>query len=217
MLQSSRPTTLLHIDSSVLGDHSVSRRLSAALVEQWRDADPTVTVVYRDLGAEPPAHLSGEILAAGNLDANRLTDHQRLELGVTEALIEEFLAADAVVIGAPMYNFAIPTQLRAWIDRIVQAGRTFRYTETGPAGLAGGKRVVIVSSRGEVYATPERQAMDFQEAYLRLVFDFIGITDISVIRADGLAMGPEPRARAIATAHAQFTEMFRDFPQELIQ
>jgi FMN-dependent NADH-azoreductase len=209
MLQSSRPTTLLHIDSSVLADHSVSRRLSAALVAQWRGADPTVTVMYRDLGAEPPAHLSGEILAAENLESSRLTDHQRLELGLSEALMQEFLAADAIVIGAPMYNFAIPTQLRAWIDRIVQAGRTFRYTEAGPIGLAGDKRVVIVSSRGGVYATPERQAMDFQEAYLRLVFNFIGITDISVIRADGLAMGPEPRERAIATAHAQFAEMFR--------
>ena len=111
MFQSSRPTTLLHIDSSVVADHSVSRRLSAALAEQWRDAD-------------------------------------------------------AVVIGAPMYHFAIPTQLRAWIDRIVQAGRTFHYTDAGPIGLAGGKRVVIVSSRGGVYATPARQAMDFQEAYL---------------------------------------------------
>src|SRR5258708_6700285 len=131
---------LLHIDSSVLADHSVSRRLSAALVEQWRDADPTVAVVYRDLGAQPPAHLSGEILAAGRPGPNRLTDHQRLEIGGTEGLIKEFRAADAIVIGAPMYNFAIPTQLKAWIDRIVQAGRTFRYSEAGPIGLAGGKR-----------------------------------------------------------------------------
>ncbi|UVK52826.1 NAD(P)H-dependent oxidoreductase [Mesorhizobium sp. AR02] len=209
MLQSSRPKTLLHIDSSVLADHSVSRELSAALVEQWCGADATVTVVYRDLGAQPPAHLSGEILAAGGLDPSRLTDHQRHEIGVTEVLIEEFLAADAVVIGAPMYNFAISTQLRAWIDRIVQVGRTFRYTEAGPIGLAGGKRVVIVSSRGGVYATPERQAMDFQEAYLRLVFNFLGITDFSIIRAEGLAMGPEPRQRAITAAHAQLADMFQ--------
>jgi FMN-dependent NADH-azoreductase len=159
--RSSRPTTLLHIDSSVLGEHSVSRRLSAALVAQWRAADPTTAVVYRDLGAAPPAHLSGEILAAGRLEPGKLSDQQRREIGVSEALIEEFLAADAIVIGAPMYNFAIPTQLRAWIDRVVQAGRTFRYTQAGPVGLAGGKRVVIVSSRGGVYTAPERQAMDF--------------------------------------------------------
>ncbi len=209
MLQSSRPKTLLHIDSSVLGQHSVSRRLSAALVEQWCGADPSVTVIYRDLGAQPPAHLSGEILAAGGLDASRLTDHQRLEIGVTDVLIEEFLAANAVVIGAPMYNFAIPTQLKAWIDRIVQVGRTFRYTEAGPIGLAGGKQVVIVSSQGGVYTTPERQAMDFQESYLRLVLNFVGITDISIIRADGVAMGPGPRERAITAAHAQFADLFR--------
>jgi FMN-dependent NADH-azoreductase len=209
MPRSRRPTTLLHIDSSVLGEHSVSRRLSAALVDRWRLADPTVAVTYRDLGAQPPAHLSGEILAAGRLDPGKLSDHQRHERGVTEALIEEFLAADAIVIGAPMYNFAISTQLRAWIDRIVQAGRTFRYTEAGPVGLAGGKRVVIVSSRGGVYTTPEQQAMDFQEAYLKLVFNFVGIADISVIRADGLATGPEPRERAITAALDQITDVFR--------
>lgn len=209
MRQPSRAKTLLHIDSSVLGDRSVSRLLSAALVDQWRADDPTVTVVYRDLGAQPPAHLSGAILAAGGLDPGRLTDHQRLEIGVTDALIKEFLAADAVVIGAPMYNFAIPTQLKAWIDRIVQVGRTFRYTETGSIGLAGGKRVVIVSSRGGIYTTSERRALDFQEAYLLAVFEFVGITDMSIIRADGLAMGPEPRERAITAAHAQLADMFR--------
>jgi FMN-dependent NADH-azoreductase len=146
---------------------------------------------------------------AGRLDPGKLSDHQRQERGVTEALIEEFLAADAIVIGAPMYNFAISTQLRAWIDRIVQAGRTFRYTDAGPVGLAGGKRVVIVSSRGGVYTTPEQQAMDFQEAYLKLIFNFVGIADISVVRADGLATGPEPRERAITAALDQITDVFR--------
>jgi FMN-dependent NADH-azoreductase len=209
MGRSGRPTTLLHIDSSVLGEHSVSRRLSAALVAQWRAADPTIAVVYRDLGAEPPAHLSGAILAAGRLDPSNLSDQLRHEIGVSEALIEEFLAADAIVIGAPMYNFAIPTQLRAWIDRVVQAGRTFRYTEAGPVGLAGGKRVVIVSSRGGVYTAPERQAMDLQESYLRLVLNFVGISDISVIRADGLALGPEPRQRAITAALDQIADEMR--------
>jgi FMN-dependent NADH-azoreductase len=209
MGRSGRPTTLLHIDSSVLGEHSVSRRLSAALVAQWRAADPTIAVVYRDLGAEPPAHLSGAILAAGRLDPSNLSDQLRHEIGVSEALIEEFLAADAIVIGAPMYNFAIPTQLRAWIDRVVQAGRTFRYTEAGPVGLAGGKRVVIVSSHGGVYTAPERQAMDFQESYLRLVLNFVGISDISVIRADGLALGPEPRQRAITAALDQIADEMR--------
>src|SRR5579864_4868695 len=191
---------ILHVDSSALGDHSVSRRLSAALVERWQRADPTNVVTYRDLAAEPIAHLSSDILEAQHLGADQLTDAQRRERTRTETLIAEFLAADTIVIGAPMYNFSISSQLKAWIDRIVQAGRTFRYTAAGAVGLTHGKRVVIVSSRGGVYTTPERRAFDFQEAYLRLIFGFVGVTDISVIRAEGLALGAEPRDHAIDAA-----------------
>jgi len=210
MTQSPRPLHVLHIDSSALRDHSVSRHLSAALVEQWRRADPSIRVQYRDLAADPLAHLDSEILEAQRVGAALLSDWQRREHALSEALIEEFMVADVIIVGAPMYNFAISSQLKAWIDRIVRAGRTFRYTETGPIGLAAGKRVVIISSRGGIYATPEKSALDFQEAYLRLIFGFIGITDISIIRAEGLAMGSERRAAALDAAQAQLADLFRD-------
>ena len=142
---------ILHIDSSLLGDASASRRLTASIVETLSGSMPGAEISHRDLAAAPPAHLSGAVLQAmtsGHPES--LTEAQRQERACTDALLEEFLSADIVVIGAPMYNFSIPTQLKAWIDRIAQAGKTFTYTANGPVGLAGGKRVVIASSRGGV-------------------------------------------------------------------
>ncbi|MBF0562286.1 MAG: FMN-dependent NADH-azoreductase [Alphaproteobacteria bacterium] len=193
---------LLHIDSSPLGTASVSRQLTAEIVRAWRDADPGTKVVYRDLAAAPPDHLTGELMQVVKFrNLEHLNQRQRDELALTDALVDEFLAADVVVIGAPMYNFSVPTQLKAWIDRICQAGRTFRYTETGPVGLAGGRKVIVASARGGRYAgTPMETAIDHQEAYLRAVMGFVGITDVSVIRAEGVAMGPEVRAKALEAA-----------------
>jgi FMN-dependent NADH-azoreductase len=129
---------------------------------------------------------------------------------LTDALVEELLAADAIVIGAPMYNFSIPTQLKAWIDRIAQAGRTFRYTEKGPVGLASGKKVVIASSRGGRYAgTALENALDHQEAYLRAVLGFLGITDVTVVRAEGTGMGPEAQAQALESARRHIETLFQ--------
>jgi FMN-dependent NADH-azoreductase len=198
---------LLHIDSSMLESNSVSRNLTAALVEKWQ-SDPAVTVAYRDLAADPVAHLTRNALQSEAAEFAS-GDEARRDRELTEALIEEFLAANVIVIGAPMYNFSISSQLKAWIDRVVKAGRTFRYTSSGPIGLAGGKRVVIVSSRGGVYTSPERSGWDFQENYLRLVFGFLGITDISIIRAEGLALNPQSREHAISTAHAAVEAFFQ--------
>lgn len=208
MTAARRPTQLLHVDSSVLHDNSVSRGLCAALVERWRRADPGLVVTYRDLAANPIAHLSPSDLQTGNVDAVKLSDDARRDSKLTDELIDEFLAADCIVVGAPMYNFSISSQLKAWIDRVVKAGRTFRYTAGGPMGLAGGKRVVIVSSRGGIYTTPERRGWDFQENYLRLIFGFVGITDVSVVRAEGLALGVEARDRAVSAAHASLETLF---------
>jgi FMN-dependent NADH-azoreductase len=199
---------LLHIDSSVLESNSVSRNLTAALVEKWRQSDPAIAVAYPDLAVNPVAHLTRNSLQSESADAPS-DDDARRDRDLTDALIEEFLAADVVVIGAPMYNFSISSQLKAWIDRIVKAGRTFRYAATGPVGLAGGKRVVIVSSRGGIYTNPERNGWDFQENYLRLVFAFLGITDVSVIRAEGLALNSQSRERAISAAHAEVESFFQ--------
>jgi len=199
---------LLHIDSSVLNDNSVSRILTAQIVSQFRAAEDGVEVTYRDLGADAPAHLSGDILATRFVPAEHWTDEQKREAALIDTLLEEFLAADVVVIGAPMYNFAVPTQLKAWIDRIAQAGRTFKYTETGPVGLAGGKKVIVASSRGGVYsATEQSRAMDFQEDYLRVVMGFLGITDVSFVRAEGVSMGAEAKAKALAAANQDIAEL----------
>ncbi|HEV7370087.1 FMN-dependent NADH-azoreductase [Arenibaculum sp.] len=205
---------LLHLDSSPLGDASASRALTAAAVDAWRRAEPAVEVVRRDLAAAPPGHLTGDLLkVVRSRETDGLNEEQRRELALTDALLDEFLAADAVVIGAPMQNFSIPTQLKAWMDRIAQAGRTFRYTEQGPVGLAGGKQVVIVSTRGGFYAgQPHEAALDHQEAYLRAFLGFLGITDVSVVRAEGLNIGPEARSQAMEAAQTEIEGMFRSSP-----
>lgn len=180
---------LLHIDSSIFGDNSVSRQLSAEIVAAERARRPDLVVTHRDLGATPLQHLT-----AAHLGAAPDTDAAE-----GQAALAEFLAADVIVIGAPMYNFGIPSQLKAWIDRVAIAGKTFRYTANGPEGLAGGKRVIVASARGGVYSTT-LAAMDHQESYLRTVMGFLGITEVSFIRAEGVAMGPEQKARAIEAA-----------------
>ena len=193
---------LLHIDSSALGANSVSRQLTARIVAQWRAAHPALVVEYLDLAQDAPSHLSLESLGFRlGPDAQGQTDVQRRENAISEKLVSQFLAADVVVVGAPMYNFSIPSQLKAWIDRIAQVGRTFKYTETGPQGLAGGKTVIVASTRGGVYSTnPALAGLDHQESYLKTVFGFFGITDIRFVRAEGVAMGDAAKTRAIDAA-----------------
>jgi len=190
---------LLHIDSSVLGPHSISRQLSAAIVDRLRKARPGLETAYRDLATTPLAHLSGPHLAAAQGAAPE-ADLQR-DLAAGQAVMDEFLAADIVVLGAPMYNFTIPSQLKAWIDRIVVAGKTFKYGEQGVEGLAGNKRVIIAVSRGGYYgAGSPAAAGEYVETYLRWVFGFIGVTNLEFISADGVQVGPEHREKALAGA-----------------
>lgn len=193
---------LLHIDSSISGEASVSRQLSAAVVSEWRRRLPGLQVVRRDLAADPLPHLDGAMLAATLPGAEPATaTRAEVEKGV--AVLEEFLAADVVVLGAPMYNFAISSHLKAWLDRIIVAGRTFKYDASGVKGLAGDKKVIVASSRGGLYAPGTPQAAnDFQEPYLRAILGFIGITDIEVVRAEGVAFGPEQRDQSIKAAIA---------------
>ena len=190
---------LLHIDSSVLGPHSVSRKLSAAIVNRLRQTTPALGVVYRDLTAAPLSHLSGSHLAAAQGAAPSAEVQQDLAAG--QAVLEEFLAADIVVLGAPMYNFTIPSQLKAWIDRILVAGKTFKYGAQGAEGLAGNKRVIVAISRGGFYgAGTPTAALEHLESYLRGVFGFIGIANPEFISADGVQVGPEHREKALAGA-----------------
>lgn len=177
---------LLHLDSSALGTNSATRRLTAAIVERQRALDPSLDVVYRDLDAAPLPHLS----FATEVDAG-------------SGVLEEFLAADSIVIGAPMYNFGIPSVLKAWIDRIAVAGRTFRYGPDGPVGLVGGKQVLVAIAAGGEHAG---QPADFVEPYLRHVFAFLGVHDVRVVRADGLSRSPAHRERVLDAALATLRE-----------
>jgi len=190
---------LLHLDSSVLGPHSVSRQVSAAIVERLRKATPGLEITYRDLTQTPLAHLSGPYLAAGQAVAPDASLQEDIAAG--QAVLDEFLAADIVVLGAPMYNFTIPSQLKAWIDRILVAGKTFKYGPQGVQGLAGNKRVIVAISRGGFYGAGTPAAVgEHLETYLRWVFGFIGIADPEFISADGIQVGPEHREKAVASA-----------------
>jgi len=181
---------VLHIDSSILGEGSASRALTREIVGRLRAEHPDASVTYLDLAAEALPHLSGKSLARSD----------ETEAARNAAALEEFLAADVLVIGAPIYNFSIPSQLKAWIDRITVAGKTFRYTASGPEGLAGGKQVIVAMARGGVSgAQPQGE---FGESYLKFLFAFLGIEDVRFVRAEGLAISPEHRAASLAAARA---------------
>jgi FMN-dependent NADH-azoreductase len=198
---------ILHIDSSILGAGSVSRALSAEIVAALRARHPAARVTYRDLGAAPVGHLSGAHLAAAQ-GAVPEAAALREDLAAGQAALEEFLAADIVVVGAPMYNFGVPSQLKAWIDRLAIPGKTFRYTEAGAEGLAGGKIVIIASSRGGFYGAETPTAfLDHQESYLRGIFGFFGITDVRFVRAEGVNLGPDRREAAIGAAREEIARL----------
>ncbi|MFL6586286.1 MAG: FMN-dependent NADH-azoreductase [Luteimonas sp.] len=176
---------LLHLDSAISGDASVSRRLTADIVSRLKVADPTLDIIYRDLATDPLDHFT--LAAAPSPDD-------------PDSALAQFLAADVVVIGAPMYNFAVPSQLKAWIDRILVAGSTFRYGETGAVGLAGDTRVIVAVARGNRYAGDAPAAhQEHVETWLRTIFAFIGITAEFVI-AEGMLLGPDVKETALAEA-----------------
>lgn len=181
---------LLHVDSSIQGELSASRALTREIVARRKATRPDVQVTYRDLAAQELPHLSQKALSQVD----------ELEAARNAAILEEFLAADVVVIGAPMYNFGVPSQLKAWIDRITVKGRTFRYTDKGPEGLAGGKEVIVAVSRGGVYA-PNAPG-EFGESYLRFLFGFLGVGNVRFVRAEGLGLSPQHREAGIAAALA---------------
>ena len=191
---------LLHIDASILGANSASRQLSSAVVERLRRATPDLEITYRDLAADPLWHLSGAHLAAAQ-GASPESAELRQDVATGQAVLDEFLVADIVVIGAPMYNFTIPSQLKAWIDRVVVAGKTFRYGASGPEGLAGNKRIIVAISRGGLYGPGAPAAvLEHLETYLRGILGFIGVKDPEFIIAEGLLLGPQQREKSIQNA-----------------
>ncbi len=198
---------LLHIDSSILGANSVSRGLTAALVERQKALHPGLEVTYLDLAAAAPMHLSpahiGAMFGTNPTDPAVIAD-----LTAGAPFIDQLLTADIIVIGAPMYNLAPPSQLKAWIDRVVVARKTFRYGDDGaPIGLVPpGKKVFIASTRGGAYHEGALAALDHQEAYLKAVLGFIGLTDVTVVRAETLAV-PDLKPAALAAAQAQIAAL----------
>jgi FMN-dependent NADH-azoreductase len=198
---------LLHIDSSVLGPQSASRALTAEIVAKQVTLHPGISVIRRDLAADAALHLSSAHLAAwqgGTVEDIALG----LDIAKGGGYLEELMAADIIVIGAPMYNFSIPSQLKAWIDRVVIAGKTFRYGANGAEGLLKNKKVFIASSRGNVYtAGSPAAALEHHESYLLGVLSFIGLTDVTVVRAEGLAFGAEAKEAAMLKARANIAAM----------
>lgn len=211
MKKASDDMRLLQVDSSVLGAASTSRRLTSAITAEWLRAHPDTDVELLDLATDTPNHFGADALGIKTGAQSEPTEAQARENAVSERLVRQFLAADVVVVGAPLYNFTVPTQLKAWIDRVAQVGRTFRYTEKGPVGLATGKTVIVASTRGGVYSTSaEGQAMEHQESYLKTVFGFFGITDVRIVRAEGLSMGDAARDAAMADAHGRIASVVTD-------
>lgn len=201
-------STILHIDTSILGGYSVSRQLSAEIVARQKTLHPNAAVIYRDLVEAPALHLSDKHIAA--FQGAEVTDAALgADLAVGGAYIDDLFAADVIVIGVPMYNFSIPSQLKAWIDRVCVAGRTFQYGANGPEGLLPkGKKVFIASSRGGQYTGDSPAAfLEHQETYLKAVLGFIGLTDVTVIRAEGVSRGDEVKNAALAEAKDQIAAL----------
>lgn len=198
---------LLAIDSSILSKESVSRQLTHSFVNQWQRIYPDTQVVYRDLHAQPINHLSQKILGANSAPITQISAEIKEELELSKQLIAEVLSAEVLVIGAPMYNFSVPSQLKAWIDRVVVAGKTFQYVDGKVQGLATGKQAFIFSSRGGLYNEEPMISLDHQESYLTTILNFIGVKDITFIRAEGVNMGEQIRSKALQQAEAKIKQL----------
>lgn len=195
---------VLVVESSVRQEGSVSRQLTAEFVAQWQQAHPQDPVTVRDLAREPVPHLDADLLGGWMKPAEAQSAVEQAALARSNQLTDELLAADVLVLAAPMYNFAIPSTLKAWLDHVLRAGVTFQYTGEGPRGLLQGKRAFVLTARGGVYAGGP---FDQQEPYLRQALGFIGITDVTFIHAEGLNMGGDAAEQGLAKARAQLAEV----------
>ena len=196
---------ILAINSSVAGQGSASRLLVEETVDRLCAATPAVSVTWRDVGVSPVPHLTPATLAG--VRGEPVTGAELATRALSDALIAELRVADTVVMGVPMYNFGVPTGLRAWFDHVLRAGETFRYSSAGPEGLLGGKRVIVIEARGGYYSEGPAQAFDFQEPYLRHLFAFVGITDVEFVRVEKMGFGPEAQTTAIADARARLEDI----------
>lgn len=195
---------ILVIESSARQQGSVSRELTQQFIANWQAAHPADQAQVRDLAAEPVPHLDATLLGGWMTPSEQQNDAEKAALARSNQLTDELLAADVLVLAAPMYNFAIPSTLKAWLDHVLRAGVTFKYTETGPQGLLTGKRAFVLTARGGIYAG---SALDHQEPYLRQVLAFIGIHDVQFIHAEGLNLGAEFSEKGLAQAKAKLAEV----------
>lgn len=196
--------TLLWLKTSLFSDQGESSRLAQRFVRAWRARHPASRLIVRDLAVEPVPHLDADGFRAFKAAPGERTSEQAAVVAYSDKLVDELRQADVLVLGLPMYNFGLPSALKAWIDHVARAGVTFRYTERGPVGLLGGKKAYVFAARGGVHAGTPR---DTQTPYITTVLGFIGITDVEFVYAEGLSLTPPVRERSIAKAHAQIDRL----------
>ena len=203
-------TNILLLTSSPRGGASHSTRVAARVLEELRRVHPQSSVIVRDLAKNPVRHIDEDFVTGIFVPFDRLNAEQRGRLAQSDALIDELLAADIVVIAVAMINFGIPSTLKAWIDHVTRAGRTFQYGESGPRGLVTGKRVILVEAKGGIYSEGPRRELDHVTPYLLQLLAFLGMTDVKVIGIEGTSLGPEAAEQAVATGLEQAIEIVRE-------
>jgi FMN-dependent NADH-azoreductase len=194
---------ILFVPSSPRGWDSYSHRIARRIVDDLKARDPEARVVVRDVAKQPLPHIGAAFAHGRVVPAEKQTDADRKALALSDTLVDELFAADVIVIAAPMHNFGVPSSLKAWIDHIVRPGRTFSYSDKGPEGLVKGKKAVLVIARGGVYTEGPMQSFDFQEPYLRTVLGLIGLTDVEVVRVEGVAFGEDAVSQSLRSAEAR--------------
>lgn len=200
-------TKVLYVTSSPRGEASFSNQVAARVLDEIRARDPGTEIVSRNLADDPLPHIDADFLTAARSPDGATSERQKAVLARSDALVDELIGSDIVVIAVPMINLGIPSTLKAWIDHIVRAGRTFSYTEAGVQGLVGGKKGIIVAARGGYYSG-EKKALDFQLPYLESVLGFLGLTDITSFEVEGTSLGPEVAGKAVAEASRKIHEKF---------
>ncbi|VVM66062.1 FMN-dependent NADH-azoreductase [Pseudomonas fluorescens] len=195
---------VLIIESSARQQDSVSRQLTQTFINQWKAAHPNDLFSVRDLAVDPVPHLDINLLGGWMKPEGQRNASEQISLERSNQLTDELLAADVLVMAAPMYNFAIPSTLKAWLDHVLRAGVTFKYTETGPQGLLTGKRAFVLTARGGIHAGG---LSDHQEPYLRQVMGFIGIHDVTFIHAEGLNLGGDFQEKGLNQANARLSQV----------
>ena len=193
-------SNILFVNSSPRGNASYSAQIANRVIEELRQAEPGARLVVRDLTQNPLPHIDDDFITATRTATGPQNDKQRAALAQSNVLVDELLAADTVVIAAPMINFSVASTLKAWIDYVARAGRTFSYSEAGPKGLATGKRVIVVSASGGIYSVGDSTAFDSQVPWLKNVLGFLGMTNVEIIRVEGTAFGPEAAEKAVQSA-----------------